>query len=331
MFRDRYPYLDEEPSEVPATGGADAPVEQPEAQPEVKAEAPDDQAPVTEGATAEQPTEAQKEYFKALPDDWRAQALKSIGLSEEDPDWKKRLGQLERHTDIASVLKSGFEANDKIRKGEISTGLPEDATEEQVAEYRAANGIPEAPDGYEAKLEDGLVLSEEDDRIFKNVAEVAHAANIPGEVMSAMTNAMLKARQAEQEALIQKDGLDEQQATRQIKETWRGDYQTNLNMVNALASQLPETVRDAFLSARLADGRLMFNSPEVMVFFADAARKLNPTATVVPGSNNPIQSINEEIKKLEARMGDPDWHKDTDAQKRYQDLVTAKQQYGNVA
>jgi hypothetical protein len=111
----------------------------------------------------------------------------------------------------------------------------------------------------------------------------------------------------------------------QLKEAWGGDFTTNNNMVQGLVNQLPESIKDAFKNARLPDGKAIFNSPEIMVAMADWARKINPSATVVPNSANPMQTINDEIKALEGQMGTPEWYKDKDAQKRYQDLITAKE------
>jgi len=263
-------------------------------------------------------------YFNSTPEDWRSQALSNMGLEEGTEDYDKRMKQMERYTDFSAFTKSGFEAQDRIRKGEISNGLPENATDEQMQQYREANGIPESADGYELALDEGLVLGEDDNRIMGDVFKAAHAANVPTETINALTNAMLKGRQAEAEAQVAQDGVDTQTTNRQLKETWGADFQTNVNMVKGLVNQLPESVRDLFGSARLPDGKAVFNSPEMMVAMADWARTINPSATVVPNSSNPVASMNDEIKALEARMGDGDWHSDKDAQKRYMDLITAR-------
>ena len=68
----------------------------------------------------------------------------------------------------------------------------------------------------------------------------------------------------------------------------------------------------------------MFNSPEVLAWFNDVARKVNPAGTVVPNANNPVQAIDDEIKALESKMGMPEWYKDTQSQERYRELVNAR-------
>ena len=285
------------------------------------------------GAAPVEPTPTAVAPAAPAPDpepasDWRADTLSDMGIEEGSDDYEKRSNQLARYTDKAAALKAGFEAQDKIRKGEVASGLPDDPTDEQMTDWRASNGVPETADAYELSLDDGLVLGESDGRIMEGVYQVAHDRNLSTEAVSDLTNAMLKGREAEQDAKIAQDGLDEQTTTRQIKEAWGQDYQANLNLIQGLAQQLPESVRDDFLNARLGDGRALFNAPEVMVYFADMARKLNPSATVVPNSNNPVQSINDEIKALEAKMGTDEWHKDQDSQQRYMALVDARTNMG---
>lgn len=270
-----------------------------------------------------------KPFFSEMPDDWRNQAVALTGL-EPGEDFDKRVGQMERHTDMASVLKSGFEAQDKIRKGEISTGLPENATDEQLSAYREANGIPTEASAYELSLDEGLVLGEADGRIMEGVYEFAHGENIPTKAMSGMTNAYLKGREAEKEAMVAQDGIDKQTVDRQLKEAWGNDYAKNVNMVQGLINQLPETVVEGFKNARMegGGGKGVFNSPEIVIAMADWARKINPAATVVPNSDNPMQTMNEKIAAYEKRMGEDSvaWHKDKAAHKDYMDLITARDQ-----
>ena len=260
----------------------------------------------------------------AMPDDWRANAVRLAGF-EEGEDFDKRVGQLDRFSDLGSMTKSLFEANDKIRKGEISNGLPENATDEQMTAYREAQGIPETAADYNLTLDDGLVLGEADNAVMGGVFDVAHANNVSSETMNAMTNAMLAGRQAEADKMTAQDGLDTQTASQQLKDTWGQDFETNKNVVAGLVNQLPESVKEAFQNARMPDGKAIFNSPEIMVAMAEWGRKIDPSATVVPGSNNPMKTMTDEIKSLEAKMGTPDWYKDTAGQQRYQDLITAQE------
>ena len=239
----------------------------------------------------------------------------------------KREKQLERVLDMETFTNNYFNAQDKIRAGEISIGLPENPTDEQLADWRAANGVPEAADKYELTLGEGQALDERDQRIMEGAYAAAHAHGVSATALSAITSALLKGDDVESDADMAEDGVQKQTTTRQLKETWGGDYDINLNMAMGLVAQLPEGAREGFEGARMADGKSVFNSPEVMVLFADIARQLNPGGTVVPNSANPMQSIKDEIAKLEDRMADPGWHKDVAANNRLEQLYDAQEAY----
>ena len=256
-------------------------------------------------------------WFDSAPEDWRQQ------LAGED---EKRLNQLSRITDVKSFAESYFNAQDKIRSGETSNGLPDNPTDEQMNAYREANNIPATVEDYSLALDEGLVLGEADERIMGDVYKVAHENNVSNDVVSQLTNAMLKGRDQEEHAIQQQDGLDLQTADRQMRDTWGQDYEMNKNLIRGVLNGLPETVKDEFASARLANGQAVFNSPEMMNFFADAARAMNPSATVVPaGTGNPMQAIEGRKAELEARMSSPEWFKDNAAQKEYRDLLEAQE------
>jgi hypothetical protein len=261
-------------------------------------------------------------FYDALPDTWRNELVNSLGIEDVDES-AKRLAQLDRVPDFKTLTKNYFSSQDKIREGVKPVGLVDNATDEQVAEYREANGIPLTVEDYATSIDEGLVLGDVDTRIMDEVFAVAHTENVSSDVMGKLTNAMLNARVAEEDLMLQQDGIDTQTTRTQLKDAWGSDHQTNLNMVKGLTNQLPESMREDFMNARMADGTALFNSPEFLIFMADIARKVNPAGTVVPNSANPTQAIDDEIKTLEAKMGTDAWYKDTKSQKRLQDLYTA--------
>lgn len=279
---------------------------------------------VTDTVQVDKVDDTPVDYFATAPEDWRNQILTKAGF-EEGEGFDKAMKQLDRVSDFGVLAKNYLSAQDKIRSGEISNGLPEDPTDEQMADYREAHGIPQSPEEYTLNLEEGLELGEGDEEVMKDVYQIAHANNVSPEVISDITNAMLKHEQGKMDTRISQDGIDQQLTDKQLKETWAGDFKTNLNMVKGLINQLPATVKEQFESARMPDGKAVFNSPEMMVAMAEWARTINPAATVVPNSNNPMQTMNDEISALEDRMGTQEWYKDTDAQQRYQNLVEARE------
>lgn len=298
-----YTYMDKDPDAGGGGGGDDPPPD------------PDPNAPPS-GDDPPSP------FYSTIPETWRSDLIDGLELEGEDKD--KRLGQLNRLTDLRSMTKSYFESQDKIREGIKPQGLPEGATDEQITEYREANGIPAEAENYVDGLDEGLQLGEEDTRILGEVYKTAHELNLSTDAVNKLTNTMLGARQIEEDAISAQDGVDKQTSDRQMRDAWGNDYQTNVGMVKGLVNLLPETVREDFENARLSDGKALFNSPEVLVFLGDIARKMNPAGTVVPNSATPGADIAAEIKELEARMGDDDWHKDVAANNRLMELYDAQ-------
>jgi hypothetical protein len=234
---------------------------------------------------------------------------------------------LDRVLDMGSLVKNYFSAQDRIRAGEIGNGLPANATPEQMTEWRKANDVPDVADKYNLALDQGLVLGDEDNRIMSKVYPMAHQHNVSNKAMSAIVNSFLAARAVEEEQISLNDNVDSQTTTAALKMAWKNDHPVNIQMISNLTALLPEAVRDPFMSARLPDGKAVFNSPEVLIWMADIARQLNPAGTVVPNANNPVQAIADEIASLETRMGADSaaWHKDTAAQQRYMSLINARE------
>lgn len=262
-----------------------------------------------------------KPWYSALPENWRDQ------ISKGD---EKKLNVLARYSTPADVLDAFFEARDKIKKGEVSSGLPENPTEEQLKEYREANGIPEDPDGYELTLDDGLVLGDEDRKAFAPVFEAMHKANMPTSAVNEVVNSFLQGQAAEVERMQERDNLDAQETTATLKERWGADFAANKQLVNTLVrDMLPPDVVDAFMDARLPGGKAMFNEPSVLAGLAKLARELNPAATLVPADGDPRRNVETRIKELESQMSkDIDaWHKDKSAQQELRQLYDAREKY----
>jgi len=281
-------------------------------------------APTPDAAAAPDaaPTPEATNYFGSVPDSWRTDLVAHAGL---EGDEAKAFGNvLERVTDFGAFAKNYKQMQDKIRSGELSSGLPDNPTDEQLAEWRQANGVPQDGKGYELKLEQGVELDPDQQEIFAGVYDAAAGLNINNDQMSGIVNAYKAVERQIIEKQQAQDGVDQQMGMQMLKETWGADYQTNVNLIDAKLNLLPESVRDQFKQARLGDGRGLLNSPEVMTFLAETFRQADPTATVVPGDANPSKTIQQEIAQLESRMGTPEWYKDTAAQKRYMELVDAQ-------
>jgi hypothetical protein len=259
--------------------------------------------------------------LKATPPkfDWR----KEVG--GDDPEAKK---VLERYTDPKAFYKAHTEAVGKIRSGELAKPLPKDASKEQVAEWRTANGIPAEAAAYFEKLPEGLVIGKDDQPIFEKFAAAALEANYTPTQMHAAIKWYNGHVEAEQAATQAQDRQDAGVATEALKKAWGADYAANKTAVMSFLDGLGTDLKAQFLDATLPDGRRLFNEPAVAQFLAKMAREVNPLGHLIPSAGEgDMRSLDGEIAEIEKLMKTDRkaYNKDTGKQNRLRQLYDARE------
>src|SRR5574340_294585 len=257
-------------------------------------------------------------------EDWAAIRAKIAG---EDEKLAKRLA---RYSSVESVVDALVAAQNRIASGDLKSTLPENPTPEQLKDWRAENGIPEAPEGYEVKLPDGVVLGEEDKPFVDSFIKQAHAANMtPGQV-----NAAVAWHLAEQDRMVAERHADDARITAEttatMKQEWGTEFELNRNLINGMLDTAPAGVKEQIWGARLPDGTPLSSHPDVLRWMANMAREVNPVATVVAPNSNAMQAIESERANIEKLMGDRDstYWKGPGAEKmqaRYRELINVQQ------
>lgn len=264
------------------------------------------------------------------PADPPADPPKEPDLSGEDwrkqyaGDDEKKLNVLSRYPSQKAALDALFAARNKIAEGD-KTKLPENATDEQKAAYRAEHGIPETPEAYLDNLGEGLVIGDEDKEGWKPVLEELHAENVPQDMINKLVQHKLNADEAAKEARLEADSVAAEQADEELREEWGQDYKANKNMIkNAISLFFPEDMHENIENARLADGTPLFATKGGAMAFAEMARKLAPHGTTVNSEGvSDIGTIESNLVDLQKQMGTPAWYQDKAKQKQYQDYVDA--------
>jgi hypothetical protein len=263
-----------------------------------------------------------------FPEDWRKQ------LSKGD---EKALKRLERYASPVAIAEALINAQDRIAKG-IKPGLPADATPEQVAEYRAAAGVPEKPEDYKLELGEGRVIGEDDKPLVDQFLKDMHAVNAP----PALVNAFLKSYYDQQDAALEaREDKDVEQATatkQALREEYGPEVKAHMQAIVGMLASAPEGVADTLKAARGPDGTLLLNDPNTVRWLVHTAKALNPAATVAPGTSaNASQTVTDELNTLRAEMRDEksDYHtapkitrngiKDTAKAHRYRELLEAQE------
>lgn len=306
-------------SETVIDTGATEKVETPvvETQVETKTAVPiETKAETILGGTPEEKTVAVQADW---PEDWRQ---KLVG---DDARLLKRFERYGSPKDLANAL---INAQNKISSGELKAGKPADATPEQLAEWRKANGIPDAPDKYDLTLPDGLVIGDADKPLVGEFLTAMHEADAsPTQVKAALT-AYYKTQDAEAAKRADAVANQREESMVALRQEWGPDYTRNVNMVNSFLGKLPDGVGNKIVSATDANGLPISNDPAIARWLAGLAREDNPLAAVVDGSGDKAKGLADEILSFKAKMGDKnsDYWKGPMAeqnQKRYRELLEA--------
>lgn len=251
--------------------------------------------------------------------DWRKEAANG------DEAISKTIG---RYNDLPSMAKALQEAQTKIRSGELAKPLGKDATPEQVAEYRKANGIPEAPADYFKALPDGLVIGKDDQPVFDAYGKVFHDHNLPPAAVHALTKLYY-----DQQALVHAeerkvDQADTQKRISELRNEWGNDYAPNVAILDSFLSGMGGDLPAMFKDALLPDGTRLLNNTTIVKFLTGVARESNPLAHVLPaGGEGSMKSLESEIASIEKTMREnrTAYNKDEPMQARYRDLLAARE------
>lgn len=285
-------------SVIEPTGDTGVGVDTPPDSGTINTDAPDASLDVSTDSGSSPPADSGASFFESLPDDWRTQMVQQAGYEDVD----KHVKQLERVKDLGTLTKNYFEAQEKIRQGMKNAGLPDDATQEQVAEYRDANNIPLESSGYYDALDEGLVIGDDDKAVLDPILDIAHQNNVPADVMAQMITSQMQAYADEAKAVETNDALHQQEAQTALRQTWGNEFETNLNLAKKTLSDMPEGLRDELMNARFMDGKGVMNSPEFIAYMANTAKQINPQATIVANQNYATEK--ERYNELRGMMGD---------------------------
>jgi hypothetical protein len=260
---------------------------------------------VAEPAAKEAPTPAElaeKDTF-AWPEDWRDR------LSGGDDKLKNLLNRYTAPDAFAKAFKELRAAYDSRKpvKDEAAE-LPENATEEQLAAYRKAKGIPDKPEDYEFEVPEGKELSDSEYEILMDFAKSMHENNMPGDTVKKISSWFL-----EYEDIVAQKNADRAYQARmdteeKLRAEWGGDYKANVNLMsNVLQEHLGSSAGD-FLSQPLMDGSRLGDNETFIRLMADLSRQVGGSTaelytTDVHTTGQSLETRKSELLKM---MNDPD-------------------------
>lgn len=225
------------------------------------------------------------------PDDWRD---KFAGGDE------KLKQMLSRYASPDAVAKAFKEQRDALAKRPAEVPeLPENPTEEQLAAYRKAKGVPAKPEDYEFEVPDGKQLSDTEYEILMDFAKNMHGANMPADQVKKISSWFL-----EYEGVVAQRNAEAAYKARvateeKLRSEWGGDFKANINqMSNVLREHLGSNT-DSFLSMQLMDGSKIGDNETFLRLMAEVSRKIGGSAADLYSSDVATTSQGLEARKAE--------------------------------
>ena len=327
MFKKHYIYQEALEDELNGGGGANPPADPPSDPPADPPSDPPASDPVDDPVAkdpsdppadpAADPADPPKEEVKGYwPEDWRKQ------IAGDD---EKLLSKLGRYASPAEVSKALVAAQSKISSGNLTSKLPENPTDEQVAEWRKDNGIPESADGYEFTTP----VDPEKEFGYEVAKEVMHKHNLTPEQANAMRELSIEMQEAAMEDRREKDAQLTQDNIDLLREEYGTEYRRNMNMVhNLMDTMMDEEVKKDFFGGRMADGTPIGSHPEVLKMLVRTSLIHNPAGTVVPNAGgDQLTAVSDEIESIQKIMREDRgaYDRDEKMQNRYRELIAARE------
>lgn len=254
------------------------------------------------------------------PEDWRS---KIAGADE------KTLAKLNRYQSPEDVAKALLQLQQKISAGELRAQLPKNATEDQIKLWREQNGIPESPDKYELKLDNGLVVGEDDKELVGRLLEGVHKVGGNSQTASQVVNLYYQEVERAEAARHESDRAAAQAASDALHQEWGAEFRPNMNMIENLLNSAPGGIGDSIKYGRLSDGTPIMSNPDAIRWLNGLAREINPVTTLLPNSHGGslADSIDSEIANIEKTMRTDRkaYNADEKMQARLRDLYSARE------
>lgn len=202
-------------------------------------------------------------------------------LAGDDEKFGKVLG---RYTTAEAMREGWKNAIAAAQEKSKPLSLADDATEEQVAEYRKAIGLPEKADEYPIAFRDGFETTDADSEVLGSLKEALHAKG--GDPRTAAI-----AMEWYQDTLLQQvQDANAYAATKaeETQELLRGEYGSEYKgNIEAAKTFLQQHLGDQgvsdFLTAKLEDGSRVQDSPEVVKMMVNLSRDYYGGTGIVNG------------------------------------------------
>jgi hypothetical protein len=270
---------------------------------------------------------------RAFPESWRED------LAGSDKAFRKTL---DRFDSPAALAKAYKELTARLSSGDLKATKPppENATPEQIAVWRAEQGLPQSATAYVDGLQlgDGTVTGEAENVLLASFAEEALKGRWTGDQYNQAVRWYFDMQDRLAAQRDQGDAAFKHETSAALMREWGHDYATNRNAIAQFFDRsFPEDFREALLTARLPDGRVLANHPTFNKAILELAKSLNPRGAMLPNVSGGLSNVESRIAEIEGKyMRAPHgsdlwksyWTGDSGArmQQEYRGLLAAREQ-----
>jgi len=211
-----------------------------------------------------------------------------------DPDLRK---VAERFNTIPDMVKS---VSDLRQKLSTAINVPgEGASEEDVAKYRKAIGIPDSAEAYDLKvgLPEDYEFSEVDTAFQGKMASLMHEAGLSADAAKKLASGYNEMMVAMQQEAVVADAKFAEEAEAALKKEWGSDYQRNIEFSNRAAKEMFGDSFDEMRHIELKNGRFLFDHPSMAKGLAKIGQELSEDGPPRVSASD-RQTLEEKVNEL---------------------------------
>jgi hypothetical protein len=261
-------------------------------------------------------------------------------MAGSDKAFRKTLDRFESPAALAKAYK---ELTARLSSGDLKATKPppDNATPEQIALWRAEQGLPPSAAAYVEGLQlgDGTVTGEAEKALLTSFADEAMKGRWTADQYGQAVRWYFDTQDRLAAERDHADAAFKHEASAELMREWGHDYATNRNVIAQFFDRsFPADFRQALLAVRLPDGRALANHPTFNKAILEVAKSLNPSGAMLPNvSGAGLSNVESRIAEIEGKyMRAPHgsdlwksyWTGDSGArmQQEYRGLVAAREQ-----
>jgi hypothetical protein len=240
----------------------------------------------------------QEPVAKTFPESWRED------LAGGDKAFRKTLDRFESPAALAKAYK---EFTTRLSSGALKATKPppDNATPEQIAGWRAEHGLPQSAAAYVDGLQlgNGTVPGEAETALLASFADQAMKGRWTADQYNQAVGWYFDMQDRLAAQRDHADATFKHEASADLMREWGHDYVTNRNTIAQFFDlSFPEDFREALLTARLPDGRVLANHPTFNKTILEVAKSINPSGAMLPNaSSGGLSNVESRIAEIEGK------------------------------